>query len=159
MFASQYGTEAKRVWSDPKRVFRRANQIYRKQLVGIPETVDCMPGLGKITSQSGSAPDIGVIALIPVDEALAPGNAWGCCPASSKTDVVLAIEEVGSKSGIEIHGLESLKGNQRCARPFPKTSGVTLTTKMAGISHWHGMPVLERNVPTIEVDEEAFWIG
>ena len=123
------------------------------------ERVAALPRLGMGANQPGCAPDIGVASLIPVDETLAAGDARDCCPAASKTHIMLAIEEVGSVSGIENHGLEAFMSSQRCAGPFPQSSVITLTTKMIISGDRSGMPVLETDVPPLKVDEQVIGVG
>ena len=120
--------------------------------------VAALLGLGKIANQSGRAPDVGIVSLIPIDEALAAGNARNRRPAPSEADIMLSVEEVSGVSRIEIHRFESLMSSQWRARPFPKTSIVALTTELVFASDCGGMPILESNISTIEVDEEVFWV-
>lgn len=65
----------------------------------------------KISDNSGTGPDKGIVALIPVhaainlaklaggmasdSQSLTPGEAWMGCPGSSERDVVFSVKEVG----------------------------------------------------------------
>lgn len=119
------------------------------------ERVAALPGLGGVANQSGSAPNVGVVTLIPIDEALAASDARNRRPASSEADIVLAVEEVSSISWVESHRFKSIVISQRRARPFPETSSVTLAAQRIFMSDCSGMPVVESDIPTVKVDEEV----
>ena len=108
-----------------------------------------------VADQSGCAPDVWIVSLIPVDEALTSGDARNSRPASSEAYVVLAVEEVCRISWVEIHGFESLMSSQWRARPFPETSSVALSTQCLFVSDCSGMPVAESDIETIKVNEEV----
>ncbi len=155
MFASGYGAPAERGSSDPdERVGKRASDVEDNQ-VAFRDRVAALLGLGAVANQSGCAPYVGVVALIPIDEALAACDARDSRPASAEADVVLAIEEVRGVSGVEIHRFESLVSSQRRARPFPETSSVALAAQSILVSNCSGVPVVESDVATIKVDEEV----
>jgi hypothetical protein len=75
---------------------------------------------------------------------------------------VLAVKEVGGIARIEVHGLETFVGRQRCASPFPKTSKIALTAETVAFTRHRGrMPVPECKVAIAELDEEllgVWWI-
>ena len=120
--------------------------------------VAASPGLGwygVVADQSGCAPDVWIVSLIPIDVALPAGDTRNSRPASSEADIMLAVEEVGSISWVESHGFEPIVSSQRRARPFPETSSVALAAQRIFMSDCSGMPIVESDIPTVKVDEEV----
>jgi len=111
-----------------------------------------------VPDQSGGAPHIGIVSLIPIDKALPSSNSWDCGPAAAQADVVLAVEEVGCVARVEAHWLEAWEGRERSACPFPKAAYLALTARLGQVSHRCGMPVPEANIATGEVDEYGILI-
>lgn len=156
LFASECGTALERVSSDSDEpVGRQSNDVEGSQ-VAFQERVAALQGLGTVADQSGCAPDVGIVPLIPIDKALAASDARNGRPASSKANVVLAVEEVSGISGVEIHWFESFVSSQWRARPFPEPSSIALATQCIFVCHGSGMPIVESDVVTLKVDEEVF---
>lgn len=108
-----------------------------------------------IPNKPGRAPNIGVIFLIPVDKGLLQGDTRDSRPASTETNIVLAIEEVGRIARIKVHGLESIMWRQRCASPFPKTPEIALSAQPVAVACYGcRMPVAKRDIAIVELDKE-----
>jgi hypothetical protein len=88
-------------------------------------------------------------------QALAAGNARVSRPGAAEHDVVLLVEEVGCLSRVERHRGETLPGAEDGTGPFPDASHVPLTGKgVTSSSDRRGVPVLESNIGSVQVDEE-----
>ena len=69
---------------------------------------------------------------------------------------MLAIEKVGRVAWIQIHGFVTLKGCQRRACPFPKTSHVALTAQPSAVARYgRRYPLFEADIAAGEVSEEG----
>lgn len=108
-----------------------------------------------IPDESGRAPNIGIIPLVPVDKSLLHGDAQNSRPATAETNIMLAIEEVGGIARVQVHRLESIVWRQRCASPFPKTTKITLSAEAVAVARdRRGMPVAESYIAIGKLDEE-----
>ena len=68
---------------------------------------------------------------------------------------MLAIEEVGGITGVQVHCLESIVWRQWCAGPFPKTTKIALSAETVAVARdWRGMPVAETYIAIIKLDKE-----
>lgn len=115
---------------------------------------------GDIPDQSGRAPNIRVVPLVPVDKGLLQCDAWNGRPATAETNIVLVVEEVGCVTGIKIHSLESFMCCQGCAGPFPKASEIALSTEPVTVpGHRHRMPVAESDIAVLKFDEQIVRVG
>lgn len=96
-----------------------------------------------------------VVQVSPTHEAAASCDPRHGCPTTSQANVMLAIEKVGRIAWIQIHGFVTLKGCQRRACPFPKTSHIALTSQPGTVArHGSRYPLLEADIAAGEVSEE-----
>lgn len=65
-----------------------------------------------------SGPNIGIVALVPIDEALPARNTRHGRPTATEDDIVLAIVKVGRVRWVQRHGLEAGCFCQRRGGPF-----------------------------------------
>ena len=122
--------------------------------VGHAATVHLRSG-GNIPDESGCAPYIRIVPLVPVDKSLPQSDTWDSCPATTETNIVLVVEEVRGISWVQVHCFEAIMGRQRCASPLPKPSKIALSTESFAITgHGRGMPVAKGNVAIVKLDEE-----
>lgn len=114
------------------------------------------PSLCDVPHEASSAPNEGIVALIPIHETLSACNARYSCPAATKTDVVFVVEKVGRISWIEFHCFEAMMRGEGGAGPFPEPADITLTSEATPFgSDWGGVPMLEADVSALQVDEEV----
>jgi hypothetical protein len=69
---------------------------------------------------------------------------------------MLVIEEVGRVPGVHGHRLEATPLLESRACPLPYSAHARLTSEFIAVAcHRHGVPMLESNISTIEVEKES----